>query len=206
MLRMVLQNYCALFSPCTANLAATDIIFLVCCVPFTATLYPLPGWIFGNFMCKFVAFLQQVTPWLTNLNLIIMKFFFGSEICFHIHRRGNFCDFYKRYWKRERERLVLNWKKIPNDYYSSINVLTAVTLIGLMQSNALPQAQPVVFWLHYSVVCDRKKEKEKRKLSSNRAIVVFIRLLNSLNFTAWKDLMQSHCKDTRHADSRFTKQ
>uniref|UniRef100_A0A3Q3E079 KISS1 receptor n=1 Tax=Hippocampus comes TaxID=109280 RepID=A0A3Q3E079_HIPCM len=40
-----------------ANLAATDIIFLVCCVPFTATLYPLPGWIFGNFMCKFVAFL-----------------------------------------------------------------------------------------------------------------------------------------------------
>uniref|UniRef100_A0A3B4YU23 KISS1 receptor a n=1 Tax=Seriola lalandi dorsalis TaxID=1841481 RepID=A0A3B4YU23_SERLL len=43
-----------------ANLAATDIIFLVCCVPFTATLYPLPGWIFGNFMCKFVAFLQQV--------------------------------------------------------------------------------------------------------------------------------------------------
>ncbi|MED6245922.1 G-protein coupled receptor 54 [Ataeniobius toweri] len=46
-----------------ANLAATDIIFLVCCVPFTATLYPLPGWIFGNFMCKFVAFLQQVTFW-----------------------------------------------------------------------------------------------------------------------------------------------
>lgn len=43
-----------------ANLAATDIIFLVCCVPFTATLYPLPGWIFGDFMCKFVAFLQQV--------------------------------------------------------------------------------------------------------------------------------------------------
>lgn len=44
----------------SANLAATDIIFLLCCVPFTATLYPLPGWIFGDFMCKFVAFLQQV--------------------------------------------------------------------------------------------------------------------------------------------------
>ncbi|KPP71806.1 G-protein coupled receptor 54-like [Scleropages formosus] len=43
-----------------ANLAATDILFLVCCVPFTATLYPLPSWIFGDFMCKFVAFLQQV--------------------------------------------------------------------------------------------------------------------------------------------------
>uniref|UniRef100_A0A8C7HS06 KISS1 receptor a n=1 Tax=Oncorhynchus kisutch TaxID=8019 RepID=A0A8C7HS06_ONCKI len=52
-----------------ANLAATDIIFLVCCVPFTATLYPLPGWIFGNFMCKFVAFLQQVTVQATCITL-----------------------------------------------------------------------------------------------------------------------------------------
>ncbi|XP_052319708.1 G-protein coupled receptor 54-like [Oncorhynchus keta] len=52
-----------------ANLAATDIIFLVCCVPFTATLYPLPGWIFGNFMCKCVAFLQQVTVQATCITL-----------------------------------------------------------------------------------------------------------------------------------------
>lgn len=44
----------------TANLATTDIIFLVCCVPFTAMLYPLPGWVFGEFMCKFVNYIQQV--------------------------------------------------------------------------------------------------------------------------------------------------
>nr|DBA17755.1 TPA: hypothetical protein GDO54_016080 [Pyxicephalus adspersus] len=44
-----------------ANLASTDIMFLVCCVPFTATLYPLPSWVFGDFMCKFVAYLQQVS-------------------------------------------------------------------------------------------------------------------------------------------------
>uniref|UniRef100_A0A8B9GP20 G-protein coupled receptors family 1 profile domain-containing protein n=1 Tax=Astyanax mexicanus TaxID=7994 RepID=A0A8B9GP20_ASTMX len=43
-----------------ANLAMTDITFLVCCVPFTAVLYPLPSWIFGNFMCKFVSYIQQV--------------------------------------------------------------------------------------------------------------------------------------------------
>ncbi|ETE68978.1 G-protein coupled receptor 54, partial [Ophiophagus hannah] len=48
---------CALAS--TANLATTDIIFLVCCVPFTAMLYPLPGWIFGEFLCKFVNYIQQ---------------------------------------------------------------------------------------------------------------------------------------------------
>ncbi|KAI4900346.1 hypothetical protein NFI96_028636 [Prochilodus magdalenae] len=56
-----------------ANLAATDIIFLVCCVPFTATLYPLPGWIFGGFMCKFVAFLQQVTVQATCITLTAMS-------------------------------------------------------------------------------------------------------------------------------------
>uniref|UniRef100_S4RXM8 G-protein coupled receptors family 1 profile domain-containing protein n=1 Tax=Petromyzon marinus TaxID=7757 RepID=S4RXM8_PETMA len=44
-----------------ANLACTDVIFLVSCVPFTATLYSLPSWVFGDFMCKFVNFLQQVT-------------------------------------------------------------------------------------------------------------------------------------------------
>lgn len=42
------------------NLATTDILFLVCCVPFTATLYPLPSWIFGEFMCRLVNYLQQV--------------------------------------------------------------------------------------------------------------------------------------------------
>nr|AKI84606.1 kisspeptin 1 receptor [Tor putitora] len=56
-----------------ANLAATDIIFLLCCVPFTATLYPLPGWIFGDFMCKFVAFLQQVTVQATCITLTAMS-------------------------------------------------------------------------------------------------------------------------------------
>ncbi|XP_057714221.1 KISS1 receptor a isoform X2 [Corythoichthys intestinalis] len=56
-----------------ANLAATDIIFLVCCVPFTATLYPLPGWIFGNFLCKFVAFMQQVTVQATCITLTAMS-------------------------------------------------------------------------------------------------------------------------------------
>lgn len=43
-----------------ANLAATDMTFLLCCVPFTALLYPLPAWVLGDFMCKFVNYIQQV--------------------------------------------------------------------------------------------------------------------------------------------------
>ncbi|ELK19290.1 KiSS-1 receptor [Pteropus alecto] len=44
-----------------ANLAATDVTFLLCCVPFTALLYPLPSWVLGDFMCKFVNYIQQAT-------------------------------------------------------------------------------------------------------------------------------------------------
>ncbi|XP_030049542.1 G-protein coupled receptor 54 isoform X1 [Microcaecilia unicolor] len=56
-----------------ANLATTDIIFLVCCVPFTATLYPLPSWVFGDFMCRFVNYLQQVTAQATCITLTAMS-------------------------------------------------------------------------------------------------------------------------------------
>uniref|UniRef100_A0A8D0DQV4 G-protein coupled receptors family 1 profile domain-containing protein n=1 Tax=Salvator merianae TaxID=96440 RepID=A0A8D0DQV4_SALMN len=56
-----------------ANLASTDIIFLICCVPFTAMLYPLPGWIFGEFMCKFVNYFQQVSVQATCITLTAMS-------------------------------------------------------------------------------------------------------------------------------------
>ncbi|MBN3314318.1 GPR54 protein, partial [Atractosteus spatula] len=56
-----------------ANLATTDIIFLVCCVPFTATLYPLPSWVFGDFMCRIVNYLQQVTAQATCITLSAMS-------------------------------------------------------------------------------------------------------------------------------------
>ena len=46
--------------PSAANLAATDLTFLLCCVPFTALLYPLPAWVLGDFMCKFLNYIQQV--------------------------------------------------------------------------------------------------------------------------------------------------
>ncbi|KAF6739312.1 G-protein coupled receptor 54 [Oryzias melastigma] len=55
------------------NLATTDILFLVCCVPFTATLYPLPSWIFGEFMCRLVNYLQQVTAQATCMTLSAMS-------------------------------------------------------------------------------------------------------------------------------------
>lgn len=36
------------------NLAIADILFVLFCVPFTASDYVLPNWLFGNFWCKIV--------------------------------------------------------------------------------------------------------------------------------------------------------
>ncbi|XP_053753011.1 LOW QUALITY PROTEIN: kiSS-1 receptor [Panthera pardus] len=56
-----------------ANLAATDVTFLLCCVPFTALLYPLPAWVLGDFMCKFVNYMQQVSVQATCATLTAMS-------------------------------------------------------------------------------------------------------------------------------------
>nr|XP_036873920.1 kiSS-1 receptor isoform X1 [Manis javanica] len=59
--------------PPAANLAATDVTFLLCCVPFTALLYPLPAWVLGDFMCKFVNYIQQVSVQATCATLTAMS-------------------------------------------------------------------------------------------------------------------------------------
>ncbi|XP_042123224.1 kiSS-1 receptor isoform X1 [Peromyscus maniculatus bairdii] len=59
--------------PPVANLAATDVTFLLCCVPFTALLYPLPAWVLGDFMCKFVNYIQQVSVQATCATLTAMS-------------------------------------------------------------------------------------------------------------------------------------
>ena len=139
-----------LFCLCAANLAATDIIFLVCCVPFTATLYPLPGWIFGNFMCKFVAFLQQVNTRLTFFSPItIMIIFFSAQnvsfIC-ACHKK----KLKKRHWSNMLDLLT----NLTNSWlYDSINVLSVVTCRTLTQSNSRHQEQRDVYFSFITQLC-----------------------------------------------------
>lgn len=41
------------------NLAVADLLFVIFCVPFTATDYVLPSWPFGDTWCKFVCIILQ---------------------------------------------------------------------------------------------------------------------------------------------------
>lgn len=43
------------------NLAITDISFLLCCVPSTASMHVWEDWMFGKFMCKLMFYMMHVS-------------------------------------------------------------------------------------------------------------------------------------------------
>uniref|UniRef100_A0A8C4XW31 G-protein coupled receptors family 1 profile domain-containing protein n=1 Tax=Gopherus evgoodei TaxID=1825980 RepID=A0A8C4XW31_9SAUR len=51
------------------NLAMADLCFIICCVPFQATIYTLDGWLFGPFACKAVHFLIYLTMYASSFTL-----------------------------------------------------------------------------------------------------------------------------------------
>ncbi|NXL90088.1 GALR2 protein, partial [Alectura lathami] len=51
------------------NLAMADLCFIICCVPFQATIYTLDGWLFGAFACKAVHFLIYLTMYASSFTL-----------------------------------------------------------------------------------------------------------------------------------------
>ncbi|XP_077419056.1 galanin receptor type 1b [Vanacampus margaritifer] len=55
------------------NLSLADLLFLILCVPFHATIYSLPGWRFGGFTCTFGHFLASVSVLVSVLTLVAMS-------------------------------------------------------------------------------------------------------------------------------------
>ncbi|KAJ7408994.1 Galanin receptor type 1 [Willisornis vidua] len=55
------------------NLSIADFSFLLFCVPFQATIYSLPEWIFGAFFCKWVHYLAMATMLVSIFTLVAMS-------------------------------------------------------------------------------------------------------------------------------------
>ncbi|XP_017561666.1 galanin receptor type 1b [Pygocentrus nattereri] len=55
------------------NLSIADLSFLLFCVPFQATIYSLPEWIFGAFLCKSVHYFVTVTMLVSIFTLVAMS-------------------------------------------------------------------------------------------------------------------------------------
>lgn len=55
------------------NLAVADLLFVIFCIPFTATDFVLPYWPFGNVWCKIVQYLIIVTAYASVYTLVLMS-------------------------------------------------------------------------------------------------------------------------------------
>ncbi|XP_023278604.1 galanin receptor type 1-like [Seriola lalandi dorsalis] len=55
------------------NLAVADLSFLLFCVPFQATIYSLPQWVFGGFVCKFGHYFSTVSMLVSIFTLVAMS-------------------------------------------------------------------------------------------------------------------------------------
>ena len=51
------------------NLAAADLCFILCCVPFQAAIYTLDAWFFGALVCKAVHLLIYLTMYASSFTL-----------------------------------------------------------------------------------------------------------------------------------------
>ena len=55
------------------SLAFADLIFIIMCVPFTATEYALPVWPFGDTWCKIVRYVIYVSAYVSIYTLVLMS-------------------------------------------------------------------------------------------------------------------------------------
>lgn len=55
------------------NLSIADFSFLLFCIPFQATIYSLPEWLFGAFFCKWVHYLAMATMLVNIFTLVAMS-------------------------------------------------------------------------------------------------------------------------------------
>ncbi|KAM3625134.1 uncharacterized protein V6R79_007349 [Siganus canaliculatus] len=55
------------------NLSVADLLFLIFCVPFHATIYSLPQWVFGAFLCSFGHYFSSVSMLVSILTLVAMS-------------------------------------------------------------------------------------------------------------------------------------
>ncbi|XP_074513204.1 galanin receptor type 1b [Sebastes fasciatus] len=55
------------------NLSLADLLFLIFCVPFQATIYSLPDWVFGAFLCRFGHYFSSVSMLVSIFTLVLVS-------------------------------------------------------------------------------------------------------------------------------------
>ena len=68
-----LQGMSKTMSVFITNLSVSDMLYLTFSMPFSATIFTMPSWIFGNFMCKFVFFSMYACMFASIYTLVVMS-------------------------------------------------------------------------------------------------------------------------------------
>ncbi|XP_032767905.1 galanin receptor type 2 [Rattus rattus] len=69
------------------NLGVADLCFILCCVPFQATIYTLDDWVFGSLLCKAVHFLIFLTMHASSFTLAAVSLDRYLAIRYPLHSR-----------------------------------------------------------------------------------------------------------------------
>ncbi|XP_075415811.1 galanin receptor type 2 [Tenrec ecaudatus] len=69
------------------NLGVADLCFVVCCVPFQATVYTLDSWVFGSLLCRAVHFLIFLTMYASSFTLAAVSLDRYLAIRYPLHSR-----------------------------------------------------------------------------------------------------------------------
>jgi allatostatin receptor len=93
-----------------ANLAIADLLFIVFCVPFTASDYALLFWPFGEVWCKIVQYLVIVTAYASIYTLVLMSL---DRYLIVVHPLSSICIRTKTntYWA-----IAITWVFLSNKF------------------------------------------------------------------------------------------
>ncbi|XP_061450067.1 galanin receptor type 1-like [Rhineura floridana] len=202
------------------NLSIADFSFLVFCVPFQATIYSLPEWIFGAFFCKWVHYLVMTTMLVSIFTLVAMSV---DRYIAVVHAKRSVCIRSKRnatlgvgvIWLlslliaipvAQHQALMSGHPQAPNssfcwEYWADnlaakqfykVTILLVGYLLPLMLITCC--YAKVLYHLHKKVKnISRKSERSKRKTAQTVLLVVAVFLISWLPhhiITMWAEFGQ----------------
>ncbi|XP_030326855.1 galanin receptor type 1-like [Strigops habroptila] len=202
------------------NLSIADFSFLLFCVPFQATIYSLPEWIFGAFFCKWVHYLAMATMLVSIFTLVAMSM---DRYIAVVHAKRSHCIRSKRnaalgvgiIWLlsliiaipvAQHQALMSGHQQAPNSSFcwerwangSTAKQMYKVTilLVGYLLPLVLITCcyAKVLYHLHTKVKnISKKSERSKRKTAQTVLLVVAVFLLSWLPhhiITMWAEFGQ----------------
>uniref|UniRef100_A0A8C0AMT8 G-protein coupled receptors family 1 profile domain-containing protein n=1 Tax=Buteo japonicus TaxID=224669 RepID=A0A8C0AMT8_9AVES len=172
------------------NLSIAEFSFLLFCVPFQATIYSLPEWIFGAFFCKWVHCLTMATMLVSIFTLVAMSV---DRYIAVVHAKCSPCIHSKRnaalgvavIWllslliaipAAQHQVLMSGHQQAPNGSFSKQMHKITILLVGYL----LPLVLITCCYAKVVKNISKKSERSKEKTAQTMCLVIAVFLLSWL--------------------------